>query len=72
MTAGLTADQASRTEVIADRRAAIRHAVGVAQPGDVILVAGKGHETYQIIGDTEYHFDDREELQEAFRALDNK
>lgn len=72
MTTGLTADQASRTEVIADRRAAIRHAVGVAQPGDVILVAGKGHETYQIIGDTEYHFDDREELQEAFHALDNK
>ena len=65
-------DQRSRTEIIADRREAIRHAVETAQPGDVILVAGKGHETYQIIGETEYHFDDREELQAAFRAHDNK
>lgn len=72
MTAGLNEDQRSRTEIIADRREAIRHAVETAQPGDVILVAGKGHETYQIIGETEYHFDDREELQAAFRAHDNK
>lgn len=72
MAAGLNESQRSRTEIIADRREAIRHAVETAQPGDVILIAGKGHETYQIIGETEYHFDDREELQAAFRAHDNK
>ena len=37
--------------------------------GDVILVAGKGHETYQIIGETTIHFDDREEVIEAFAKL---
>jgi len=48
--------------VIADRRMAIRTALAGAQLGDVVVVAGKGHEDYQIIGTTKYHFDDREEV----------
>jgi len=44
-----------------DRRAAIRLAMQAAQPGDVVLIAGKGHEDYQIRGTTKIHFDDREE-----------
>jgi UDP-N-acetylmuramoyl-L-alanyl-D-glutamate--2,6-diaminopimelate ligase len=48
--------------VIADRRTAIRTALAGAQPGDMVVIAGKGHEDYQIIGTTKYHFDDREEV----------
>ena len=54
---------------IADRAEAIRTAVMLSHPGDVILVAGKGHETYQIIGDVKHHFDDREEVRRAFETL---
>ena len=54
---------------ISDRREAIRAAVMFAQKGDIILVAGKGHETYQIIGHEKHHFDDREVLHEAFATL---
>ena len=53
-----------------DRRTAIRLAVSAAQPGDTLLVAGKGHEDYQIIGRTKTHFDDREEIAAALAALD--
>jgi UDP-N-acetylmuramoyl-L-alanyl-D-glutamate--2,6-diaminopimelate ligase len=53
-------------EVIADRRRAIARAVEMASPGDVIVVAGKGHEDYQILGTKKIHFDDREELAKAF------
>ena len=52
---------------ISDRREAIRTASMLAQPGDIILIAGKGHEDYQIIGTTKHHFDDREEIRAAFR-----
>ena len=45
---------------IEDRRAAIAHALGIAAPSDVILLAGKGHETYQIRGTTSHHFDEKE------------
>ncbi len=62
MLAGLTADERISTLVIADRRAAIQTACVLAKRGDVILVAGKGHENYQIIGDVKHHFDDREEV----------
>ncbi len=48
-----------------DRRAAIREAVSAARPGDTILIAGKGHEDYQIRGTTKIHFDDREEARAA-------
>lgn len=69
MTAEL--DAAGRWLRIADRAEAIRTAVMMARPGDLILVAGKGHETYQIIGDEKHHFDDREELRKAFGTLSN-
>ncbi len=65
MKAGLDADQLAVTLSIVDRREAIRTAVALARPGDVILVAGKGHETYQIIGPVTNHFDDREEVRAA-------
>jgi UDP-N-acetylmuramoyl-L-alanyl-D-glutamate--2,6-diaminopimelate ligase len=52
--------------VIPDRRAAIGFAVSLLKPNDVLLVAGKGHEDYQILGTTRIHFDDREELRKAF------
>lgn len=51
-----------------DRRAAIALAVTVARAGDVLLIAGKGHEDYQIIGTDKHHFDDREEASAAFVA----
>lgn len=66
MVAGLDAYGREHTLQILDRREAIRKAVEIAKPGDIILIAGKGHETSQIIGDTEYHFDDRSEICEAF------
>jgi UDP-N-acetylmuramoyl-L-alanyl-D-glutamate--2,6-diaminopimelate ligase len=46
-------------QIVADRREAIRYVLGLAQPGDTVLLAGKGHETYQIIGNTSFPFDDR-------------
>jgi UDP-N-acetylmuramoyl-L-alanyl-D-glutamate--2,6-diaminopimelate ligase len=57
-----------RVAVELDRRTAIRRAIGEAAPGDLIVVAGKGHETYQIVGTTSAHFDDREEVRAALAA----
>ncbi len=57
---------------ITDRREAIRTAAMLAKPGDIILVAGKGHEDYQIIGTEKHHFDDREEVRNAFETTHNK
>ncbi len=54
--------------VIVDRRQAIREAMALAQPGDAVVIAGKGHEDYQIIGTTKIHFDDREEAREAIKS----
>jgi UDP-N-acetylmuramoyl-L-alanyl-D-glutamate--2,6-diaminopimelate ligase len=53
----------------ADRRRAIFHAINEARKGDVVVIAGKGHETYQIIGDRTIHFDDREVAREALSKL---
>ena len=66
MLAGLNAHQMKKVVVIADRHEAIKTAVMLANKGDVILVAGKGHEDYQIIKGIKHHFDDREELRNAF------
>lgn len=65
MEAGITPDLKSKVLRITDRREAIRAAIMMASDGDVILVAGKGHETYQEIKGVKYHFDDREELSKA-------
>jgi UDP-N-acetylmuramoyl-L-alanyl-D-glutamate--2,6-diaminopimelate ligase len=54
-------------EVIEKRREAIVHAIESAGPGDVVVIAGKGHETYQVIGDRVVHFDDREEAELALK-----
>ncbi len=51
--------------MLENRREAIRLAVRLAKPGDIVLLAGKGHEDYQIIGRTKHHFDDREEARQA-------
>ena len=53
-------------EVILDRRTAIRRAINEARAGDTVVVAGKGHETYQIIGEERLPFDDRDEVRSAF------
>ena len=53
--------------VVPDRREAIRLAVSLARPGDAVLVAGKGHEDYQIWGTERRHFDDREEVTQALK-----
>lgn len=60
MTDGLTEEELRSTLVIEDRAAAIQTACTLAQKGDVILVAGKGHEDYQIIKGVKHHFDDHE------------
>ena len=54
-----------------DRREAIHQAISKAKRGDVVIIAGKGHETYQIIGADKFHFDDREIAMEAIEALEN-
>lgn len=66
MLEGLDSEQRTRTIAITDRREAIRAAVMMAQAGDVILIAGKGHEPYQDIKGVKHHFDDHEEVRNAF------
>ncbi|MBR3951324.1 MAG: UDP-N-acetylmuramoyl-L-alanyl-D-glutamate--2,6-diaminopimelate ligase [Bacteroidaceae bacterium] len=66
MQAGLDVEAMKHTLAITDRRQAIRAAVRLAQPGDVILIAGKGHEDYQEIQGVKHHFDDREEVEMIF------
>ncbi len=71
MVEGLTMTKVPQEKYVTlvDRREAIRYTIGRAKPGDVILIAGKGHETYQIIKDQVHHFDDKEE---AYFAILNK
>jgi UDP-N-acetylmuramoyl-L-alanyl-D-glutamate--2,6-diaminopimelate ligase len=64
---GLSAASAA-FEVELDRAQAIEKAIRVAQPGDVVLIAGKGHEDYQIVGAEKRHFDDREEARRALAS----
>jgi UDP-N-acetylmuramoyl-L-alanyl-D-glutamate--2,6-diaminopimelate ligase len=70
MISGLSQD--STYEVIVDRKEAIYEAVHQAAPGDIIVIAGKGHETYQQIGHTKHDFDDRKVAREAILAKENK
>jgi UDP-N-acetylmuramoyl-L-alanyl-D-glutamate--2,6-diaminopimelate ligase len=69
MCAGLSPVTRKKTLVIADRREAIRTAIMMAKAGDVILVAGKGHEPYQEICGVRNHFDDKEVVNEFFKEL---
>ena len=66
MLAGLDEAGRAKTLAITDRREAIRTAAALAQTGDVILIAGKGHEPYQEIEGIKHHFDDHEEVRAAF------
>ena len=66
MLAGLDEAGRAKTLTITDRREAIRTAAALAQTGDVILIAGKGHEPYQEIEGVKHHFDDHEEVRAAF------
>lgn len=66
MKKGLSADQLARTTCIPDRAEAIREALRTAAPGSVVLIAGKGHETYQEIEGVRHHFDDREVVRDFF------
>ncbi|WP_454191291.1 UDP-N-acetylmuramoyl-L-alanyl-D-glutamate--2,6-diaminopimelate ligase [Paenibacillus sp. Marseille-Q7038] len=59
-------------ELITDRKQAINRAISLAKPGDIILIAGKGHETYQILKDHTIHFDDHEEAKEAILRIKPK
>jgi len=69
MEAGLSMAQKRKMLRITDRKEAIKTAVALAMPEDILLVAGKGHETYQEIKGVKQHFDDREILTEAFKLL---
>ena len=62
MVKGLDKDKLEDTIVIVDRRQAIKTACKLAKSGDIVLVAGKGHENYQIVGKEKHHFDDKEEV----------
>ena len=57
---------------ITDRREAIAAAIAEANDDDVIVIAGKGHETYQVVGDRIIHFDDREEAELALKKRSKK
>ena len=68
MVGGLDAKQMRKVVTIVDRREAIRTACMMAQKGDVVLIAGKGHEDYQEIQGVKHHFDDREVVREIFES----
>lgn len=69
MESGVSMIYVNKVQTIEDRHAAIFEAVKIARPQDIILVAGKGHETYQEIKGVKHHFDDKEVLQEAFDTI---
>ena len=66
MEAGIEVHQKQKVLSIVNRREAIKTACMLARPGDIILVAGKGHEDYQEIKGVKYHFDDKEVINEIF------
>jgi len=66
MEVGVSPENKKNTLTITDRRAAIRTACHLAKPGDIVLIAGKGHEKYQEVNGVRHHFDDKEELEQTF------
>jgi UDP-N-acetylmuramoyl-L-alanyl-D-glutamate--2,6-diaminopimelate ligase len=66
MLSGLSKEDTRKVISITDRKEAIKTACMLAQSGDVVLVAGKGHENYQDIKGIKYHFDDKEVIEEIF------
>jgi len=62
----------SQYQIIPDRREAIFHAIGSARKGDIVLIAGKGHEDYQIMGDKTTHFDDREVAKDGLNEVQGR
>lgn len=66
---GLDQVKDSRYAIISDRREAINHAVHLARPGDLVIIAGKGHETYQLVKDKVLDFDDRKVASEFLKGL---
>ena len=71
METGVAAKYRNKVVSIENRREAIKTAAMIAQPGDIILIAGKGHENYQEINGVKHHFDDKEEIENCF-GLNNK
>jgi len=70
MEAGLNTAAKRKYVPITDRAAAIRTAIGLARPEDILLIAGKGHEKYQEIKGVKYPFDDKQVLLEVFGLMD--
>lgn len=68
MLAGLSEEEKVDTLTIVDRREAIKTACALAKKGDVVLIAGKGHEDYQEVKGVKHHFDDREEVEKIFKS----
>lgn len=69
MVDGLTVEEKNNTLTITDRREAIKTACALAKAGDVVLIAGKGHEDYQEVKGVKHHFDDKEEAEKIFKTL---
>jgi len=72
MEAGITSEVRRKVLRICDRREAIKTAVMLAGQGDIVLIAGKGHENYQEVNGIKHHFDDREELKAALMLKNTK
>ena len=66
---GLDGVKNSRYAIVVDRREAINHAIHLARPGDLLIIAGKGHETYQLVKDKVLDFDDRKVAREFLKGL---
>ena len=69
MEVGVLPENYKKTLTISDRRQAIKTACKFSESGDILLIAGKGHETYQEINGERFHFDDLEEVTQCFNLL---
>jgi UDP-N-acetylmuramoyl-L-alanyl-D-glutamate--2,6-diaminopimelate ligase len=70
--AGIGEHEGAQYEIVIDRRRAIRRALMMSGVGDIVLIAGKGHENYQVVGDRVIHFDDREEVEDFYKETHPK